>query len=108
MRADRGVVDQDVDAPELGHRLADHGVDLVPRGDIGDDRDRLDAAVADLARHRLGFLLVAAGVDDDMGALARQPQRRGAADVAAGAGDQCDLAIELTHRLPPVTNAPIL
>jgi len=72
VRPDRGIVDQDVDAAELGQCPLRQGVDLVLLCDIGEDRYRFDAAVADLAGDRVGLGLVGAGVDDDMRAFTRE------------------------------------
>ena len=62
---------------------------------------RRDDLVDDLLRGR-GVGAFAAGaaaevVDDDRGALAREQQRVAAADAAARAGDDRDLAVEQTH-----------
>ena len=97
VRPDRGIVDQDVDTAELGQGARRERVDLVLLGDIGKDGDRLDPKVADLARDRVDLGLVSAGVDHDVGALRRQFQRRGAADIAARPGDQRNFPVELTH-----------
>ena len=98
MRPDRGVVDQDVDSAELGHRPRHHRVDLILLGDVGNDGERLDPAVPGLARDGVGLGLVGAGVDDDVSALPGQLQYRRAADIAAGAGYQSDFPVELTHQ----------
>ena len=76
-------------------------LDLVLFGHIGEDRYRLDPEVADLAHDRVGLGLVGARVDDDVGAFARQLQRRRTADIAAGAGDQGDLPIEVLPSIAP-------
>ena len=70
VRPDRGIVDQDVDPAELGQCPRRQRVDLVLFGHIGEHRYRLDPAVADLARHRVGLGLVGARVDDDVSAFA--------------------------------------
>ena len=100
MRADRRVVDEDVDPPELGQGLARQGFDLGLVADIGDNRDRLDPEVADLARDRLGLLFVAAGVDDDVRPLPGQLQHRCPPDIAARARHQRDFPIKFAHDSP--------
>ena len=103
VRPDRGVVDQDVDAPELGQRPRHHRLDLILLGDVGDNGERLDPELPGLARDGVGLGLVAAGVDDDVRAFAGQLQHRRTADIAPRPGDQRDLPIELTHQRPPLT-----
>ena len=55
---------------------------------------RLDAHGLDLARDGFRLGAIAAHIDHDGRAALRQRQRDGAADVAAGAGDDGDLAAE--------------
>src|SRR5262249_23124222 len=98
VRPDRGVVDKDVDPPELGQRARRQRLDLVLFCDVGEHRYRLDPAVADFAYDRIGLGLVGARVDDDVSAFACELQCRGTADVAAGPGDQGDFSVELTHQ----------
>ena len=98
VRPDRGVVNEDVDMAELGQGPRRQFVGLLLMRDIGDDGDRLDPEIPDLARDSLGLGLVGARVDDDVGALPGQHQCRGPADVASGPGDQRDFSLELTHR----------
>ena len=98
VRPDRGVVDQDVYPAELGHCPRHHCIDLILFGDVGNDGERLDPAVAGLARDGVGLGLVGAGVDDDVSPLPGQLQYRRAADIAAGAGYQSNFPVELTHQ----------
>jgi len=51
-------------------------------------------------RDGVGLGLVGAGVDDDMRAFPSELQRRSTSDIAAGAGDQGDFPVELTHATP--------
>jgi len=97
VRTDRRVVDQDIDAPELRHRLRDHRVDLVLPGDVGDDGERLDPARPRFLRDRLGLGPVGSRVDDHVRAFRGQLQDRRAADVATRARHQGHLAFELAH-----------
>ena len=101
MRPDRGVVDQDVDAAELGQRARRHRLDLFLAGDVGDDRERLDPEALGFAHDGVGLGLVGAGVDDDVGAFPGQLQHRRAADIAARAGYQRDFSLKLSHRPTP-------
>src|SRR5580700_1877129 len=101
---DRGIVDQNVDAAELGHRLRHHRVDLIFLGDVGYDGERLDPPVAGFTRDGVGFNPVGARVDDDVSALAGQLQHRCAADIAAGTGHQSDFPVELTHQCTSIDN----
>jgi hypothetical protein len=94
---DRRVVDEDVDAAELRHRLGDHRIDLILPGNVGDDGDRLDTAGPSLLCDRIGLRLVGPRVDDDVRAFRGQLQDRRAPDVAARAGHQGHLAFELAH-----------
>ena len=66
MRPDGGIVDEDVDAAELGQRLRHHRVDLILPGDVGNDCKRLDPSAPGFARDVIGLGLVRASVDDDV------------------------------------------
>ena len=52
-----GVVDDDVDAAELGHRALEHDLHLVFVADVGVHRDGLAAGTADVGHDLLGTLL---------------------------------------------------
>ena len=97
MRPDRGVVDQDVDAAELGQRPGRHRLDLILAGDVGNDGECLDPKGLGFAHDGIRLGLIGAGVDDDVRAFAGQLQHRRAADIAAGAGYQRDLPLKLSH-----------
>ena len=91
---DRGVVDQVVDAAELGKRLRGHLLGGVGIRDVDAHRQR----VAALALDPVGDLLRALGVDvgDDNGrALAGQRLGVRLADAATGTGDDGHLVLEL-------------
>ena len=103
---DSGVVDQDVEAAEVVDRLCDHpfragevGHVLVVRGSLAPGGSDL---VDDLLRGRcvvtLAGELAAEVVDDHRRARGGERERVRAADAAAGAGDDRDLAREVGHR----------
>jgi hypothetical protein len=94
LAAQRRVVDEEVDAAEALDRGRDHAVDRGSIGDVGDGGERLAALGDDLGDDGIGLGLIGAGVDDDRGAILRQLQRDGTADVTAGAGDEGDAAGE--------------
>ena len=83
-------------------RMIYEGADEVLGETVDRDAARarrgLAARLGDLAHHRVARHHVQV-VDDDARALARQLERDRAADPAAGAGDQGDLALELAARL---------
>ena len=98
--ADRGArrVEQELHGAERIERALDHVVDLRALGDVDLQRQRLAALGVDL---RGGFLdagLVEVGADH-VGALAGEDVRGGAADAAAGAGDDDGLPGEIVRRL---------
>ena len=97
---DAGIVEQDVDRPELARRLGGEG---PAGGDVGD----IDRAVqgapaerADLAGCLVGLALVVEMAEGDVRALGGEGQGRGAADAARAAGDQSDFSRELHAVLP--------
>ncbi len=97
-----GVVDEDVEAPELG---ADVLGDVAHGGGIRHvrrARKRLAAALGDALGHRLERLLAPSG-ENHRRALARQRHRRGLTDAAARARHPRDLAFEADHEIFPVT-----
>jgi hypothetical protein len=90
-----GIVEQDVDRPELARRLAGEG----PAGrDIGDvDRavQGTPAERADLAGRLVSLGAVVEMAKGDIRALGGEGERRGAADPARAAGDQGGFTREL-------------
>ena len=62
-------------------------------GDVADMNQRLAAGSLDLARDGFRLGAVAARVDHDGRTALRQRQRNRAADIAARAGDDGDLAV---------------
>jgi len=103
MRPNGRIVDQDVDAAELGQRPRHHRVDLILLGDVGNKGERPDPSALGFARDIVGLGLVRAGVDDDVSPFPGQLQYSRAADIAAGAGYQSDFPLELTHQHTSVT-----
>ena len=89
---DAGVVHEDVDAPEVGLGAVHHGAQVGARGHIGLRHHGAAAEGAHFLGGALGARLVQLG-DDDVGTQLRQLERGGAADTAAGAGDDRDLSL---------------
>jgi len=119
-----GVVDQQVDRPEVGGDRGDHGIDRGLVGDIGLVAGRAHAVAAALVHDGVGEQFLGElrrGVetqiaDRDVGPEPGQPERIAAAQTAGAAGHQRDLAPQLrlqrgracrrAHRAvhPPSTN----
>jgi hypothetical protein len=81
---DSGVVDEDVDPPELGARSLGHGLEVGARRHVGAHDAHAASQAFDLTGRTLRSRLVQLG-DDDIGAHPGQLQRGGASDAAAGA-----------------------
>ena len=98
---DAGVVDDDVDRAERVDGGLDDGLAALGGGDAVGVGDGFAAEVVDLVDHVLGRALVAAlarhraaeVVDHDAGAAPGQLERVLAAEAAARAGDDRDLAV---------------
>jgi hypothetical protein len=88
---DAGVVDEDVDAAELGLRVGHHRLDLGRLAHVGPVVAGLHAERGHLGARRLEF---AEAVEHHVGALARQAQRDAVADAAGGAGDEGGFSFE--------------
>ncbi len=95
-----GVVHQDVESTEAGQRLFKK-VGYI-RLDFNVSWDDLNVAVKrpDDPGGRLKAFLSTRG-QDEAGALPGEGDSDGLADTAAGAGDQGDFTVELTHDEPP-------
>ena len=94
--AGAGVVDPDVDPAERAYRPVRERRHRLGIGHVGGDRQRLSAAVADLA-HQLVQHVAPAGGQDDAASAGGEGLRRGAADAARRAGDDDDLAAKVGH-----------
>ncbi len=93
--ADAGIADEDVDAAVLVDRGLDDLLGAAVLLKVGRDDDALSACLGDRAQG-LAQLLLAAGGADHLGAFAAEQLEGGAADAAAGAGDDGDLAVQAT------------
>ena len=98
-----GIVDENIDRPELSRRRLDDARDVVAMREIA---EHADGAHAVRRRHRFRDrrqrrslaifrrTVLAHAVDRDIGAEAGEPFGKGPAEPAARAGDQCDLALQ--------------
>jgi hypothetical protein len=116
--ADSGIVDDDVDTPELVGGVLDELPATVRCGHIRGGRDRAAAERADLAGGSLRYLRLLAGsawsggahiVDHDRRAPSGQLESMRSPDAAAATGDDGDVPGEVhhfsSHRLPPTERA---
>ena len=102
---DRDIVDQNVDAAEASDHGLDQRRDVAALGDVGREQLGLAAGLPDRGRDPLAARLVQ--VDDrNLGALGGEQPGDLLADIAAGAGDDRDLILEL-HRLSPFVPARV-
>jgi len=93
-----GVVDQDVQSPELGHGSLDGGLGLPWVGDVGRDGQRGAAGPLDVVDDGRETVL-AARYERDRCALGGELSGGGLADAAAGAGDEDDFVGDVVHGL---------
>ena len=84
-----GIVDHGVEAAVAVDRRADHGLHVVPVGDIG-----MDVGAADLVGHLFAELVVQVGADDARAFRGIAPGD-GFAEAGGRAGDDGDLVLEL-------------
>ena len=100
-----GVVDEDVDFAELLERRLGERVDLRRDGDVGRHDQAFAAGLFDGVGGFVELRLGARG-GDDVGARHCELHRHRAAEAAAGAGDDCDFAVELerieNHRVTSI------
>ncbi|OIQ67493.1 hypothetical protein GALL_509280 [mine drainage metagenome] len=94
--AQRRVVDEDIDPAEMPDRRLRHRLHLSRVGDVADMHERLPARGFDLACDGISLGAIAARIDHDGRATVRQSQRNRAADIAASARDNGDLAVEFS------------
>ena len=96
-----GVVQEDVDATQLGDRLPDRLVDLVLGGHVAGQRHGPDALGLEVARRAPSGVAVDVG-NGHCRALLAEGAPEGAAETDGPAGDEHDLALEPhAHRLGP-------
>src|SRR5207245_1683714 len=88
------VDDQDVDGAESELHLGDEGVDLGFVADVGLERLRLAAGVADLFDDALSLVRASEAVDSDAGAALAKRDRDGGAEATRCAGDERDFALQ--------------
>jgi hypothetical protein len=101
---DAGVIHQDIDVAEFHADGIHQAIDAGASGDVGLDGDTAAPEASDL---RFGVLRVGGAspvIDRHIGACPGKCHRDGAADAAAGAGDQGDFALQIVHpsRVAPV------
>ena len=99
--AQRGVVDQDIDAAEALERGFSERSRGFFIGDVAEHAGRLAAGRLDLAHDAVGFRPVRAHVHHHRRTGLRERQRDGAANIAPGAGDDGDFAgkfLVVSHR----------
>jgi hypothetical protein len=94
VRIEAGVVDDDIDAAELGGGSVDDGSDGVGIGHVRGDGDRVTARVFDCRRDGLD-LVRRAGARDHRSPCVRLFDGDGAADAASAARYHCDPPVEI-------------
>ena len=92
--ANGGVVDDDIETLEAFSDRRDHRIHLGPLRYVGRNQQGVAAARRDLVHDGLAFVTARAHVHGHFRAGVGERQRDGAPDIAAGAGDQRDLAFE--------------
>ena len=91
---DAGIVDEDVDAAEFTPDAFDQARDRCLVGDVGNHRDRLDAARGKLGSRRFRLGLVAPD-DSDIGAGFCKAPGDAKPDAAIASGDDGDFTFEI-------------
>ncbi len=84
--------------PNASIAVLDHALDVGGVADVGLDGDGFASDVFDGGDERFGDGRAFVVVAGDVGALAGEGERDLAADAAAGAGDECDFAVEFAHQ----------
>ena len=103
---DRGDVGGAIQAPVLGHDTLDQSLDVRGRGDVATGEERVAAGLLNHPER----LLAAAPVDIrdcDLGAVARERDRGGAADTRGASGYRNDFTVKI-HALSSVRFTIIL
>jgi hypothetical protein len=99
VKLEGGIVDQNVEAAQFLHCPLD-GIEAEGAlGDIACDHQAASPVGLDGAARDLGVLGLVEMHDGDIGALAREQHRHGAADARVAAGDQRDLVEQLERTL---------
>ncbi len=103
---DAGVVHEDLETAAAEFECGFHDVlGLAVDGDVPLDKRRLTPALLDKTLGLRGGLSVSLVVDGDAGAVACEPDRGGAPDPAARAGDERGPSFE-SHVLPKLAGTP--
>jgi len=108
VRADSGVVDENVEVAELLEEVLRHAEGIGVVADVGLSQARLAAHLPDLLGHRLGGGLAGHEVHRDVGALLGERQRDRASDPTGAPGHERRTPFELHARnLPPAWAASL-
>ena len=102
-RAAAGIVEHQVEPAPGRLDLGEQRHDVVALGDVGRHGERVGRVVAGQLGGLVQRVLAAAG-QRHLVAVVQQSERRGAADAAACAGDDCDLSAH--GFVPPRRNGP--
>ena len=86
------VGDQDIDAADGGEDAVHHAVHLAFVGNIRHRGQGLPTHGVDFPHHRIDDGAIRPAVDDDCGAIPRQGQGDGTANILARAGNEGDFA----------------
>ena len=100
-RVDAGIVDEDVDAAELVLGLGEELGDVRGLRHIRLHGHRRSTGGLDLRHQSLRRICAFRVIDDDLGAVRRQPRRDPRPDPLRGAGDHRDLTAEIAHVMCP-------
>ena len=105
-RRDAGVVDQHVDAAELGDGGLDEVAALLPVADVARHREGAPTEGPHLVGHPLALVELAAG-DHDVGARLGEAERHRPTEALAAAGDHDDLVVDPERRDGHATPAAV-
>jgi hypothetical protein len=94
MRPGSGVIDYNINVPELRQSLLQHLLHLPPVSYVRQEGNRLPAQFSDLGSHPFSLLLVSACVHYHVGPISGQRQGNSPANVSAGPGDQGNLSFQ--------------